>query len=238
LPVKKVIVVTHAPGTANEATTEPYSLMNDTKVNQGYINGFVHNEVITQIQDRVNSNTKNDDDFDKYVKEVQTFKLIKMSNMLNAITTNKFGGDNVYNVFLFYMCILNGIKYLRSTTEKGTDNVNIYDTNIADKETIGTKYRTITFGTETSIENTLDFSDNKIKATIQTILQDYNYINIKNKMPIKKIIDVMKKPSNENMKKIYSEIIKTESDNTRIAYLLEYMKLLKDDMKLEFTILN
>ena len=234
LPVKKVIV-THAPGTANEATTEPYSLMNDTKVNQGYINGFVHNEVITQIQDRVNQNTTTNVDFDTYVNIVKGKQLIKMSNMLNTITTNKFGGDNVYNVFLFYMCILNGIKYLRSTQKQDNTAVEIYDDiNNTDVKTNNIKYRVFPVSTGVPIANTLDFSDNKIYETMETILKDYKYMNIKKNM---KNFST-KKPRNENMKKIYSEIIKTESDNTRIAYLLEYMKLLKDDMKLEFTILN
>ena len=38
-------------------------------------------------------------------------------------------------------------------------------------------------------------------------------------------------------KNIYNEIIKGESDNTRIAYLIEYIKLLKENPELTFTII-
>ena len=222
--------------TTGVPTPGEYSLMNDKKINQGYINGFVPKEVIIQIQNRVTNNMQTPQvNFDTFVKEVKENQLIKMSNMLNAITTNKFGGNNVYNVFLFYMCILNGIIYLLTTTKKVDIGVDIYDEDINTvKKTNGTLYRTFNIGTETLITETLKFSEAEMTNTIGKILQDYNYINIKKKMQN----FLTKKPSNENMKKIYSEIIKTESDNTRIAYLLEYMKLLKDDMKLEFTILN
>lgn len=227
MPTKTVKV-----NTTTGATTVPtvYSLMNDKKINQGYINGFVPKKVIIQIKDCFTKNTGPNVGIDKYVNGNN---LIKMSNMLNAITNNQFGGNNVYNVFLFYICILNGIKYLTTTEKDGTD-VKIYDEDInTDKKTNGTLYRTFN-DTYLGITKTLDFSDSKIYNTMQEILQDYNYTNIKTKMP-----KHFKKSSNKNVKTICDEIIKTETDDTKIAYLLEYMKLLKDNnLQLEFKILD
>ena len=242
MPTKTVKVNT----TTEAAPPVSYSPIIDTEINQGYMNGFVNAAIITNIkflieQNTLPNNTTAQNNIIAYIKGINEKyttpnpPYVKMSNFLNRINTNNFKSDNEYNIFVFYICIVNSIQYI--SKEKIKTAANIYDIDIPE---IGIQTNAIQLNTPNyvSIYNVnlnpiLDFSDEKKKEeTITNILKLTKYRSI---MEQKK--KNTKNIKNVYTKNIYNEIIKGESDNTRIAYLIEYIKLLKENPELTFTII-
>ena len=245
MPTKTVKVNT----TTEAAQPVSYSPIIDTEINQGYMNGFVNAAIITNIKFLIEQNTLPNNitaqnNIIAYIdgineKYTNTNTYVKMSNFLNRINTNNFKSDNEYNIFVFYICIVNSIQYISKKKIK-TDIKQAYDIDIPG---IGIQTTIIQLNTHNYVDNPnndnpnpiLDFSDEKKKEeTITNILNLTKYRSI--------MIMEQKKKNTKNIKNvytknIYNEIIKGESDNTRIAYLIEYIKLLKENPELTFTII-
>jgi hypothetical protein len=260
MPVKtvKVNTITEAPA-VGAAPPLPksgaYSPIIDPEINQGYMNGFVNDIIITNIlflieQNTLANNITAKNNINAYIKGIEkkytnpntnpNKPYVKMSNFLNRITTNNFKSDNEYNIFVFYMCIVNSIQYISSKPKIITHIKDLYDLDIPGIEMKNFNLNTPQYDKITNDNNQnpnpiMDFSDeNKKVDTITNILKLTKYQSIKLKEQNKKNTKNIK---NVYTKNIYNEIIKGENDNTRIAYLIEYIKLLKENPELTFTII-